>query len=313
MLTKPICLVLGAGASNSYGFPTGSELLDLIFGNQPDEWWDLAQRALSYRSPRHFHDEFVSALRSAGSPSIDHFIGKQPKFRDYGRALIAFHISRGENKPRVLQAGNNYDWHNFLLQHIVDGVTRLEDLPALAVVTFNFDRSFEEATLVRLAHLCAQHGEIEAHARARVVKALARWPIVHVHGSLGVLPEMADSGQFRPYEPITAVGDLQSATERIILLDDAQDDSREFARARAIIKQVELVIFLGFAFHRLNCQRVLPTDWGSQNSRVISTGIGMSTGARYKAAQRFAPQRTLDIQPMGNVELLRHFEHEYSN
>jgi hypothetical protein len=314
MLTKRICLVLGAGASRHYGFPTGGELLDQIIGQQPDEWWPLAAQACDSVATQGFHHSLVSALRSAGSPSIDHFVGKQPRFREYARALIAYHISRGETKPRILQAGKAHDWHNFLMQHVADGAPTLADIPSLDVVTFNFDRSFEEATLLRLSNLYAGAADTEADMRSRVVEALVRWRIVHVHGSLGPLPELAGAGPSRPYEPIVNATQLRAASGRITLLDDAQPDSPEFAHARSIIRESEVVIFLGFAFHRLNCQRVLPADWGPDNHMLYATGFEMSEGAKNKAIQQFLPTRTLNIdEKLANVELLRKFEHVFSN
>jgi len=33
MITKPTVFILGAGASNSFGYPTGKSLIDIILGN----------------------------------------------------------------------------------------------------------------------------------------------------------------------------------------------------------------------------------------------------------------------------------------
>jgi hypothetical protein len=98
MVTKPTVFVLGAGASEPYGFPLGIELVDLI-----------ATRILSGLAPvevRQFqalgHDlaplkEFATALKAARPYSIDAFLETRGTFRDIGEATIAQWLLQAES------------------------------------------------------------------------------------------------------------------------------------------------------------------------------------------------------------------------
>lgn len=175
MLTKRVCFVLGAGASMPYGFPSGGGLLELAKKDQPDEWWTLAKASLDV--DKSFHAAFVQQLLNSGLPSLDHFAGRISEYKDYTKALIAYYIGKAEFSNGIVQAGKAHDWCNFFIHLLADGVA-FDDLPKmeLDVVTFNFDRSFEEALLIRLS---TQYKK----TRQEIANATAHWNVVHVHGS----------------------------------------------------------------------------------------------------------------------------------
>lgn len=315
MLKTRICLVLGAGASQPYGFPTGNELLNLVLRQQPDDWWPLVANAFGTRTASQTHEAFVSALRNAGTQSIDDFVGKQTQFRDYAKALIAFHVATKENSPALIGTAVAADWHRFFIELLVQGANTLDDVAnaPLSVVTFNFDRSFEETTIIRLASLYRlPNGEFLATARQRVADAMSRWPLVHVHGSLGSLPG-TKIGPFREYKSTLTSDELRGAVENIELLNDADPNSDRFERARMLIREAKVVFFLGFGFHRVNCQRVLPPAWGVDNSTIYATTKGMSSGAIRKAVSHFLPARTLSARDLDSLGLLRELEDVFSD
>ena len=94
MLTRQICLVLGAGASQPYGFPTGGELMRLIAGPQPDEWWPLAKAVTGFDQDK--HAQFISRLQESGVTSIDQFASGNQSLKKYAKALIAYYIGKAE-------------------------------------------------------------------------------------------------------------------------------------------------------------------------------------------------------------------------
>jgi len=311
MLTKRICLVLGAGASQPYGLPTGEGLLKSVFDAPPEDWWPLAT---AIDKDRAYHDHFVDELRRSGRPSLDEFVGKLQHFKRYAKALIAFHIGQAERGANLLARAG--DWQNFLTQRIADGAD-LEDLDQtpISVVTFNFDRSFEEGLLVRLSSMYRREGESDSDVRARVATAIGKWEIVHVHGKLGELPELAAPGApCRPYEPSLEPRALEYAIDGIKLLDDADPSSAEFARAGELIRGADLVLFLGYAFHRLNCGRLLPKRWGPhQRPQMFGTSFHMLAGAVAKGRSYFENQgpkpELFDVDCLG---LLQRIEDRFS-
>jgi hypothetical protein len=304
MLKRPVCLVLGAGASAPYSFPTGGGLCDSVH-NMPDDWWPLANEL--FGANRNYHRQFVTSLRKAGSPSLDHFIGKQGQYRDYVQALIAFRISEGESPTRIYAANANLDWARFLFQLIVDDADTLDEVAAapLSVVSFNFDRSFEESALIRLSSMYGSPDKPEAVRRNEAAAAIVKWSIVHVHGSLGTLPEFAKGSEScRPYKHTLDLDALRRARERITLLPDAVDDSPEFQIAQTLIRDAEFTLFLGFGFHRLNCCRVLPRQWNAGVPEMHATIQGMTDGAIVSGQNYFRPH-SFQAVDCDALELLR--------
>lgn len=312
VITKKLCLVLGAGASSPYGFPTAADLLN--FANNPNKnWWPIAEKL--FRATPEFHQEFARERLASGAESLDEFVGRQTRFKDYAKALIAFRIGECESRNAIRGATNSSsDWMTFFIRRLIDGVT-LGDLgkTELSVVTFNFDRCFEETLLLRLSAVFKESNETDVQARARVARAITswQWPIVHVHGSLGPLIELAGSG--RPYEPTSDPGQVLLAAQRLVLLDDAQEDSQEFQRARELISTASVVFFLGFGFHRLNCKRVLPRPWGTSQPTVYGTVRSMSVGRIRKAERYFLPGPTAQLFDDDNLRLLQNLEHVFSD
>jgi hypothetical protein len=254
MLTKQICLVLGAGASQPYSFPTGGQLMELIQGTQPDEWWPLAKAVTGF--DKGDHEEFVKRLRISDVPSIDQFAGGNPESEKYPKALIAQFVGRMEISSNVLRNQRAVDWVSYLKHRIAHDVRQFAALKTKwpHVITFNYDRSFEESMLQRLVHTFH-----DAYATPGLVaKLLRQWQIVHVHGSLGDHPAFTEDGSGRPFAPTLEPAALEAAISRIILVHDAKADSDEFTRARALIQESELVFFLGFAFDPDNLEKLLP-------------------------------------------------------
>jgi hypothetical protein len=310
MITKRMCLVLGAGASAPYGFPTGSELMQQS-KQMPDEWWTLAHELLG--TTKDTHDEFIRELDQSGAESLDEFAGKHPHYKDYAKALIAYRIGDCERQGRILKTERSIDWLNFLVRRLVDGPT-LSELAnvELSFVTFNFDRSLEEGLLLRLSSTYRNAGELDAAIRTRVVDAISKWKIIHVHGDLGELREFASGGEGRTYEKHAAPQAIQLAMQRIILLNDAQEASPEFQSARLLIRDAQFVLFLGFGFHRLNCTRVIPEKWTADHPTVYCTTQNMKTGRVNKAVSYFkgvSPQ----MRSVDSVELLLELESHFSN
>lgn len=307
MLTKKTVLVLGAGASVPYGFPTGGQLLDIAMSSQSEEWWALAEQVGSWDNGDHL--QFKKCLHESGSPSIDHFVGRRPEFNGYAKALIAYHIGRAEKQSKVVEAKPDADWHKFFCQLLVDGADSLDALKAtqLQVITFNFDRSFLEGLLIRLSNTFNVH-------RTIVAKAISHWQVLHVHGSLGSLPEFpSGTGHTRRYGDHISTEFIRRSQEGIKFLNEAEPDSLEFSSARSFIQNCEVAIFLGFGFHRMNCDRLIPDTWLEGNPEVHATVIGLSQGAVQKATRRITPPRHFHTENTDALAMLRKIEDIFSD
>ena len=98
MITTPTVLVLGAGASCPYGFPTAKELKNRIcevFSN-PDVISRLA-KGLDRSSDQFV--EFREAFWKSGTSSVDAFLEARPEFLAVGKLAIAYCLIPFENEP----------------------------------------------------------------------------------------------------------------------------------------------------------------------------------------------------------------------
>ena len=78
------------------------------------------------------------------------------------------------------------------------------------IVTFNYDRSFEQGMLRRLV------ASFDGATMPQVADVLRTWQIVHVHGLLGHHPNLAIDSNRQPYGQAVDAPALESAIDQII-------------------------------------------------------------------------------------------------
>ena len=125
MITKPTVLVLGAGASMPYGFPSGEELLQTIHSNtdltyppfpeaHPKNWYNmLNQCGISKSKIINFRND----LYQSHQPSVDAFLEYRPEYLDVGKLCIALALIPFEDE-KLLDSFNvrNTGFYDYLLQ-----------------------------------------------------------------------------------------------------------------------------------------------------------------------------------------------------
>ena len=202
MITSPTVLVLGAGASMCFKFPSGQKLKQNILSNYNQ--YDLLIGQLGYTDRN--TQEFVDALRASGRTSVDAFLEHRPDLVDIGKIEIALDLMTHEKYTLLFEAENN--WYDYLFQQMDCEFT---DFPKnkITFITFNYDRTLEFYLFNALIN---SYGKKEAE----VAEILNQIPIIHVHGKLGNLPWQDPNG--RPYSD-TVIIDYQkkrAGYERIV-------------------------------------------------------------------------------------------------
>lgn len=250
MIRKRTVLVLGAGASIPYGFPSGLQLLHQIAMPQSDYDGEVhvgirqMLRRLGHREDD--VNAFEQAVRVSGLRSIDHFLELNQQFNEMGRTAITCAIVRCENDKELEQraTGGNGRWYDLLLNRMLAPGERWSE-NQLSVVSLNYDRSFEQFFMRALGQNFSQpdtaHGTF-----AETVK------VAHLHGSLGTLSVGEDD--YHPYQPSIDNEALQRAAQRIRIVHDASDDNYE--AARQLLQQAERVLFWGVSYDRVVLQRL---------------------------------------------------------
>ena len=241
MISRPTVLVLGAGASVPYGYPTGRGLQKTVVGrsrNPPNALLIFGKAKLL---------EFADALE--GSPSVDWFLERRPDrtdFADIGKQMMALHLLSAQSDAKLLDTQED-DWYSYLFERMETHKGKLGD-NQLSIVTFNYDRSFERYLFLRMKRL---YSLTDDDAVAETVPI----EVVHVHGSLG-------DRAFKdiPYSGADLGSDMVKRASRGIRIVGEGDDSLEYKRARELLRSAKAVCFLGFGFQENNIARLELAD-----------------------------------------------------
>lgn len=258
MINNRVVLVLGAGASMPYDFPSGAQLkADVVeMGTIHDN--DPFRRTFP---PGVFNDRLFASFQQdlANSPltSIDALLEARPDYLSIGKHTIAYMLVRKED-PNRFQSGNisaARDWYRYLFELMLDeGLDRLPN-NELAAVTFNYDRSFE---FYFVNGLMSTFGLSYHDAREH----MSFLEVIHVHGQLGKLEKSAVTQDGRPYNAKADSQRVQVAAQGIKIIselspDPTSDDWSGFRRAWHQLEQAKSIVFIGFGYNRNNVLRLM--------------------------------------------------------
>ena len=82
MIKVPTVLVVGAGGSIPYGFPSG-------FGLKREFNSNDFRKAMEFTFGESTANDFLDTLLTSGVPSVDAFLGRRPEFTEIGKFAIA--------------------------------------------------------------------------------------------------------------------------------------------------------------------------------------------------------------------------------
>jgi hypothetical protein len=273
MISHKTVLILGAGASRPYLFPTGGELRDLLLQRSydsilrsldlsgPDQqpYGDWYRELLSNHIRQEQIEDFQRRFAESEFFSIDRFLAFNPEFDDTGRFMIAAILLNCERTPHL-----KGDWYQILFNELT---TEGSDIPAdfLSVITFNYDRSLE--WYVFRSFRAAFHlSDDEARERVQQIK------IVHVYGDLGpLLANRSERVEFGAWRRAAA-----AAKSIKLVRPNAQSDF--IADINRLGPPVR-VVFLGFAFDPMNLDAI---------------GMTENRGYTIFASRRDLPMRRMD-------------------
>jgi len=310
MITEPTVLVLGAGASVEYGFPTGRQLLLNICRDVGPQGgiYNFFKDHLEI-SPSGM-ERFVDALKKSSSPSVDFFLENRREFEEIGKMAIAASLIPHEKYEAFTPAAVPR-WYEILFHLMAEG-GRFEE-NRLSVITFNYDRSLEAFLFQVLQNLYGLASE-EAEQRLRKI------PIIHLYGTLGT--KLTWGGPERGYDPNLKGNWIAAAAKSIKIVHQAKPTTDEFQRAHNLLRGASEIIFLGFGFHRINVERLSLEENIEFNLSVTGreprllacrTGIGHGTIARIQKYMpdtiQFAPDEKWNIcEFLANTECLNTYD-----
>jgi hypothetical protein len=240
MIEKPTVLILGAGASQPYGLPLGSQLRDSVLRAVDNvEFRSLHQES---SGPEEELSEFALDLATSGFSSVDAFLEERPQWTGVGKLAMAWCLMGYEQatKATLFPPTQSHDhWYETLWATLKSRSWRSFKKQPLSIITFNYDRSLEHY-LVTVA--CNNYS-------LRPQTAAAGLPIVHVHGTLGPYDASNYGGPFDG-----AI--LNEASKSIRVVHEADVEHSEFVRARQLISKTERVLFIGFRYLDTNMRKL---------------------------------------------------------
>jgi len=281
-LAKNTIYVVGAGASYELDLPVGNKLKDDIsrilfmrfeYGSFKDGNYDLYQAIrhhtgnnndeinLYLKECRHISDNIPLAI------SIDNFIDSErgnDKLALCGKMAIVDAIISAEKKSKLYfdkhksRASIDFPslentWYLPFFRTLTENC-RADDLPqrfsTITLVIFNYDRCIEHFLIYALM----RYYRLPENEAAEIIRNLK---IIHPYGTVGALPwqDQASSthidygGDIQAYQLITYAERIRTFTEGA--------HSEQMDQLKSNMANTERLVFLGFAFHRLNMELLM--------------------------------------------------------
>lgn len=249
---KAIVLIIGAGGSVPFGFPTGEQLkwtlIDLL-------WRDRTAKEVAQRlSPlyRRLIDEgfepkeiraLVDRLKTSGWSSVDEFLAQHKDLQAVGKAAIAGVLLPCEKRDQLFdpkdEKGNRIaNWYQLLFKTIY---SPFEDIinKKVNIFTYNYDSSLE-------IYLKETIKSSYTNPQQVIEDALKHIPIVHLHG------EFASHEYASGHTSVS----LRKCSEQIKIVTDNLDDSPQFQQATNALWKAEEIYFIGFGYDEKNLARL---------------------------------------------------------
>jgi hypothetical protein len=292
-LKRRTTFVLGAGASNEFRLPLGSELKEqvrtrLTHFKHPEHISGDDPMVLALQDLQATRPEIIAASAKARAAipmfaSIDDFLlqfNGQPLIAEVCRLAIAEQIFQAEANSAIREIltpdpdlrGSAHGfaagtWIGKLFRRLTFRAPSPEDAVAnLSFVIFNYDRCLE-AYLIAAMMDAFGVDQIKAAEVARLV------PIEHVYGSMGPLPQLQPEGWSAPWGGGQV--DLATAASKIRTYGEGIADDTAKDRIAELVSNAEQVVCLGYAFHRQGVELLFPGDpIPGQQGHTTAIGLG---------------------------------------
>ena len=286
MLAGKTVLILGAGASVKFGFPTGDTLKsklrsylslrydfgrqvegDLEFGNYLRS--KLPAEAEAYVAAGHRIVSALPAFLSIDECLWTHY--SDTKMVQAGKMAIAAIIADFEARSFIAKlhgrsaeakAANEtltLHWPHLISQILVSGLRR-EDAEQiydnLSIISFNYDRCGE----VAIAASVARGLQIPFEESGAIMER--RLKVFRPYGGLG---PPANFGRLEAWNAIEAAGGIKIYTEKL-------DDRPDIQLMRQALREAESIVLLGFGYHSQNMRLLQGTR--SSLAKVYSSFKG---------------------------------------
>lgn len=307
MIRENTVLILGAGASMPYDYPSGVKLRQRICqnlnanpSNITQDVQELLNTGLSISEIKDFRD----ALFFSGKQSVDEFLEHRIEFFEIGKRAIAQALICHESTENLfnryqLKLDYDPDWYRFLFSKMSTSFDEF-DANKISFITFNYDRSLEHYLFTALKN---SYGKNDDEVREKILKIR----IIHLHGQLGYLPWQEQNG--RDYSALITPEILNNAAEGIKIIHEDIADNKEFNQAKVILNQCSKIFFLGFGFHPTNLKR-LKIEKRNELILVAGTAKGITVNETRQIEDR--TNSLIQWENLANTDIIDFFRSHYA-
>lgn len=248
MIKSKSVLILGAGASCPFGYPSGNQLREKIIkklGQTAFKEKIIDELNLPPQVSENFLREFAEGLKNEQPSSIDQYLatlGPQPRL--IGKATIVSIIIDCELIESLFTADEN--WYAELYKILRrDTGTLSFGTNNISIITFNYDRSLEQFLYSRLK------GDFGPQNNDIIKKHMEKIPIFHVYGSLPLswenLHQVPEYGMYKDAFNVSLIA------EGLKLMGE---DTSMIITTQSLLAEAENVYFLGFGYHQSNLDKL---------------------------------------------------------
>jgi hypothetical protein len=284
-------LVLGAGSSVGYGYPTGSELISYTIDNLKTHLNNLRDTSEGRdQDQQQFDqfleqaDQFVVALRDARPATLDSFLArKKPLFDEIGKLAIALAMLNAEWRSgkdgfkSYHESDDNWQRHFFeeMCRGYIGPNAGDIDAPAIGIISFNYDRSLECAFY---RYLVSQFNTASPDDVRRILD------VKHAYGAI------RDAWNFADYGKMYTFSEVQQTMNGLEVMYEGRTDLGTKIRGyEDWIQKFDRVLFLGFAYDDFNLANLkLPNVMRRKKGHVVfGTAMGLSERRRTDTKRKF--------------------------
>lgn len=313
MINEPTVLILGAGASIPYGYPSGLQLKEDIIsytkechyrkGRIPNlkSFQTNARFRGELRNEFFSNDTFSILCEDAGIPehdfislhnglkfspyySIDRYLEKNPQFQNIGKLAIIFSLFKFEAYKNFFEFDFKANWYRFVVNKLLEETNSVNDLinNKFKIITFNYDRSFE-AYLISSLQSAYSISTTEAEKQAQNIE------IIHVHGKLADLPGEYNSSKVYKYGTYPYTGmEMLELIKNIKIITEADKQVEEFEKAKFILNESKYIYFLGFGYDRINLHRLGFNKLSYSYKRIMGSGFSLTENQKELIMSEFS-------------------------
>ena len=343
-MDRKTVFVIGAGASKEANLPTGDELkskiaqlLDIRF---PDGYSQKSGDFTIYEALRLFVKEQSNqngdinsyldeawhvTIAMSQAISIDNFIDTHRdnvKIALCGKLATVKSILDAEKYSRLYFENQRNDstvnfealkktWHGSFFQLLTENCSKNElkaRLQTITLIIFNYDRCVEHFLL----HALQNYYKINETEAAELVKCINFY---HPYGQVGYLP-------WQQHQSSVGFGETPNAQKLLLLsnqiktfAEGTDTNTSEITEIKEHMAKVSHLIFLGFAFHKLNMKLLTPTPnlKGFNVVRCFATAYHLSESNKEAITEKIRGLYSSEVGiKMANLQCYEFFN-EYKN